>query len=549
MNWLSDPSSEGFSPYRDPEPIADFYDDVAQRGTTSLVVAVLVHIALLLILQPTFVLPVPEEEPPRTITVDIVTFEEAEPEPEPLPEPAPAPITPVAPAAVPEVAPEPVPTPPTPPTPPPAPEPEPVPEPEPEPEPVEPVFTPPPEILAQDTPEPADNPVVEPIAPPEIEPEPFTPPEPEPVIEPEPIIEPIPQPMIEIFDQPIDPEPVIEQEPIEPVSEPIPDPVIEPTIEIFDQPIDPEPPTPETEIIEEPLIEPTEDILEPLPGTPDPVLEPLEPVVDTPPVQQEDIDITPPEPVTPEPVEPEVIQAEPAEPVITTAPTVLASPDAPETVDELQRAVPQSQADQMLDPLQRPNGGGGPSNPFISGPSSGGGGAPPPSGGTQRANPGAGGWTLDPSSLGGTGEGYGGMIKDIKCREDNRTHQDCPEYMPKFQGRNAAGYESFGAHSTSGIGGGRTSARAGTYRNPAIGGGNDLWTGSGIGDNSINAGGPSTTVLDDADFGREFLSTPLGDGSQPNRVRDLFSGPKQPTTGIGLDNLILPPDDNDEEED
>ena len=542
MNWPN-PASDGFSPYRDPEPINEFYEDFSRRGTTSLFLALLVHVLFFLLLQPTFVLPNPEEEEePETITIDIVAFEDLQPEPEPVIEPEPAPIIPIAPAVTPQVKPEPKPVPPPPP---PQPQPQPEPEPEPEPEPVEPEFIPPPDILATPTIEPADTPDLEPIIPPEPEVEPII--EPEPVIQ-EPIIE---QPILEpIIQEPIqEPEPIIEQEPIfEPVPEPVYEWVQEPIQEPEPEPepvLEPEPIFPESEIIEEPLLEPLEDITEPLPGTQDPIFEPIEPAPITPPIQQEDVQIIDPEPVAPDPIETDIIQPEPETPVITTAPTVLASPDAPETVEELDRAVPQSQADQMFDPLQRPSGGpAGGGNPAISGPSTGGGGIPP-SGGTQRGNPGSAGWTLDPSSLGGQpGEGYGGLIEDIRCRELDRTHEDCPEYMPQFEGRNAAGFESFGAHSTSGIQSARR-AQTGIPANGAVGGNSDLWSGGGIGDNSFNNGGPSTTVLGDADFGREFLSTPLGDGTQSGRVRDLFGEPKQPVTG--LDNLILPPDPEEDE--
>ena len=64
-------------------------------------------------------------------------------------------------------------------------------------------------------------------------------------------------------------------------------------------------------------------------------------------------------------------------------------------------------------------------------------------------------------------------------------------------------------------------------KNPAVGGGRDPWS-LGAGSNSVNAGGPSSTVLDDADFGREFLGTNLGDGSQPRRLRDVLKEPSRP---------------------
>ena len=519
----------GFSPYRDPEPLNEFYEDFSRRGMTSLIMAVLVHVALILVLQPNFVFPeYEEEETPETISIDIISFEDLQPEPEPSPEPIPAPVTPPAPAIAPQVKPEPVPTPPPPPQPEPIPEPipQPIPEPEPLPEPEpEPQIVTPPEILRQEIIDPVEQPYIEPI------PDPIQPIEPEPVIQPEPVFEPIPEPIPEPIIEPVI-EPIIEYEPIsEPVYEPIAEPIIQPEFE-------PQPVYPDAEIIQEPLLNPVQDITEPLPGTLDPIIEPIAPDIIPPPVQQDIIEI---EPVIPEPAEPEIIETEiidPVEdlPIITTAPTVLASPDAPTSLDELERAVPQSQADQMLDPLQRPASGGG--NPIISGPTYGGGGTPP-SGGTRRNSPGAGwgGWTLDPSALGGgQSEGWGdGISMDMRCREDDRTHEDCPEYINKFEGRNAAGFETFGAHSTSGIQS-TTRARAGRPVQQVIGGSNDIWSGAAIGDNSVNGGNPGTSILDEADFGR------LGTYEQP-AVRDIFKAPERPKTG--LDTLILPPPDKE----
>jgi len=146
---------------------------------------------------------------------------------------------------------------------------------------------------------------------------------------------------------------------------------------------------------------------------------------------------------------------------------------------------------------------------------------------------------------GGLGEGGKGIMLDIRCREAQRTHADCPEYLAKFKGRNAAGYESFGAHSNGSVPGSTRGARAGTYSNPSIGGGRDPWS-LGPGSNSVNAGGPTSTVLEDADFGREFLGTNLGDGSQPTRMRDLLKEPRKPWNGSVIELPKAPEEDEDE---
>jgi len=83
---LPGPLQNGFSPYRDPEPWAEFYDDLAQRGATAFAFAIAVHIGLFLILQPSFRMPdIPIE--PESIPVQIVAFEPAPPAHETEPEP------------------------------------------------------------------------------------------------------------------------------------------------------------------------------------------------------------------------------------------------------------------------------------------------------------------------------------------------------------------------------------------------------------------------------------------------------------------------------
>jgi len=84
-----------------------------------------------------------------------------------------------------------------------------------------------------------------------------------------------------------------------------------------------------------------------------------------------------------------------------------------------------------------------PQRSTIAGPPSGGTGTPP-STGARRGGPGTKGWTLSPGSESNSpGEGYDGLILDIRCREAQKTHLECPEYLTKFRGRNAAGFENF----------------------------------------------------------------------------------------------------------
>ena len=149
-------------------------------------------------------------------------------------------------------------------------------------------------------------------------------------------------------------------------------------------------------------------------------------------------------------------------------------------------------------------------SPTIAGPIAGGG-NPPPSSGTRRGSTGASGWTLAPGSEGNSpGAGYDGLILDIRCREAGKTHLECPEYLRAFKGRNAQGFERFGRQHA-------TPAGSGPSSNPstqAFGGGSAIIGGRSqlgqIGDNSINGGGPSTTILDDiGGFNNEFQSNPV----------------------------------------
>jgi len=495
------PRDASFSPYHDDDRLADFLDDDAQRITANAAVVFFIHLGIGLSLSSSFIVPdLKPPPPPEAVKVEIVTFDPTpEPEPEPIivePKPAPPP-----PAPVPKPQPEPTPSPESQARPQTTPPPEPITEPEP-------IFTPPPpppEILVQPEPEPLD-PVV---------PVPLPVPEPEPIIEFfEPIPEPIPEPLLE---------PIPEPEPIIEFFEP------EPELELL--PIEPELlPTPG--LIE---AEPLPEIIEPEPLPPEIIIEP-EPIA--------------PEPITPEPEPlPEPIP-EPTLEIIPTAPTVLASPDAPETREEERRAVPQEQSDPFIDllkkdrsstlndPVATPQRGGGNQGPISQGGSV----TTPPGGGTRigRPNPGAGGWTLAPQRA-GPGKAYEGINLDIRCREEGRTHNDCPEYIQKHRGRDASGRESFDGHAGTGADRGNRISSSRTIPSSRS-------LGLNIGDNSINAGGPSTNALDfqDTNFDREFPGTKLNLGPPPKRVRDIFDSPAAPPAENNWTLQPPPADDKDE---
>ena len=344
-------------------------------------------------------------------------------------------------------------------------------------------------------------------------------PEPEPVIEffdPVPEPEPLPEPILEFFDPLPELEPLPEPEPL----------VVEPDV----------PPTPG--VIE---AEPLPELIEPEPLPPEIILEPLPEILPEPEPQQ-----------LPE-IEPEQLPEPLPEPdIIITAPTVLASPDAPESREEEIRAVPQEQSDPFMDLIKRdrsstlndpivtrPRGGGN------EGPISQGGSAEtPPGGGTRigRTNPGAGagGWTLDPQPT-GPGKAYEGISLDIRCREVGRTHSDCPEYLKKFRGRDRTGRESFDGMAGTGTDRGDRISSSRTMPSRA-----DL--GLNLGDPSVNSGGPSTGALDfqDQNFDREFLRTPLNNGPRPPGDLDKFlpSGP----TNVDKDWTLAPPPVETEED-
>ena len=126
-------------------------------------------------------------------------------------------------------------------------------------------------------------------------------------------------------------------------------------------------------------------------------------------------------------------------------------------------------------------------------------------------------WTLAPQPT-GPGKAYEGLNLDIRCREEGRTHEDCPEYVRKNRGRAADGSESFTGFAGTGTDRGNRIEESRSI--PSRG---DL--GLPIGDNSVNSGGPSTGPLDfqDQNFDREFLGKELYQfGDERGDLDDIF---------------------------
>ena len=73
-----------FSPYHDPDPISDFYDDSAQRITSIIATVLGIHLAIFFMMSPRFVMPDLVIDPPEAISVELVELEEEEPEPDPV---------------------------------------------------------------------------------------------------------------------------------------------------------------------------------------------------------------------------------------------------------------------------------------------------------------------------------------------------------------------------------------------------------------------------------------------------------------------------------
>ncbi|MEE9272904.1 MAG: hypothetical protein V3U57_06530 [Robiginitomaculum sp.] len=501
-----------FSPYLDDEPIASFFDDLGMRSGLSIFIALALNLGVLWILQAQVKAPnplqahhivtrlmksglnfeLPDPQMSRTVDVQIVTM--PEPEPKPIVEakkllPKPKPKSRQKPKSKPKPKLKP--------------QPQPKPKAIPETEPVPDAVILPPEIIAQPALEPKiSQPVriIEPEPVPEPEPEPeiiiYEPaPDPivEPVIEPEPISEPIPEPIIEALPEPL---PLREPLVIEPEPEPLPDLVIEPEpLAIIPRPLPEMLPTPQP--------------------VPQPVVEPAA------------------ESIKPEIIKPTMPVSEPA--IITTAPIILASPDAPTSEIEQKRAIQQPQAT-VIDPIT------GRPDPPPSSPSGGGGneGSIPIGGGARRPNPGAGGkWTLTPGSYGQGSAGGKGIVMDIQCRGLDRTHLDCPEYVQKHTGRAANGYENFAPHTPLGTSTAHTprGTALGSQESPSIGGSRS--TLSAVDPTSPGSDRPSESVLDDAGFGRLYRGTDLSLGEPKKRLSDLFSG--KPSWMLDGNGTLSPP--------
>jgi len=498
-------TKDKFSPYLDPEPIAEFFDDVGQRGMVTGLLALLVHVGIFIVLQLKMPVPhIPDEIEP--IQIKIISFA-PEPEPElesepdlrpaaapPSQTPTPKPATPAtAPTPKPEVPKaEPIPTPPPPP------------EPEPEPEPM--VLLPAQEIINSPTPEP------------DIVPE--TPPEPEPEPEPK-LAEPL-----DLFDPAL----LAQSEP-----ELAPEPISE-ILQAVDQPV--QPPQPVAPLFDPNLLDPDsepndlselEDVIE-LP--PAPVVEPLAP---PPPIFEPEVLAEPPAPSPPD-IDLETI---PDIEIAAPPPTILASPDAPTTQDEVEKAVLPSQAT-PLDFILKDRGKPGGPDKRPTRPTSGGGneGNIPIAGGTPKTSPGAGGWQLPSGLIPAEGmPGGKGLIRDIRCREEQRDHEDCPEYINKHRGRNVGGLENFGPHVPLGTSTVRSRGRPQTRSledkvNPTFG----------------DASLPSSTVLDDVGgFRGQYRGDKIGTPGRSRRVRDLFN-PPDPAPWTTLPDLAPPPKDEQEDE-
>jgi hypothetical protein len=507
-----------FSPYLDPDPIAEFFDDVGQRGMVTGLFAVLIHVLILMVLQTKLDIPhVPEE--PEPIIVEIISFEpqvEPEPEIELVPELRAA-VPPPAQAPVPKPKPRPKPKPkPTPP--PPESEPEPIPEPEPiqEPEPV--VIPPAPKIMKT--------------------------PEPEPELDAPPDLVPVSEPTLDLFDPELitqtdpelTPDPVLDiAEPVTEVAVPIA-PVFE--ADILETELEPEDLPEIDELLE---LAPAPVITEePLSGieTPEPEPAPELPPPPAPLFQQDIFEI----PETQTDPETELLDIPDIE-VAALPPTILASPDAPTTQAEAENSIPQEQAVTPLDFIFKdkgksglPNAGTGNLFDPLTGNKGNPGRAPVNTGSTPRTSPGANGWQINGTWPSDGLPGGKGIIRDIDCRGEKRDHEECPEYVRRNTGRGADGFEAFGPHTPLGT---STVRRRGIPQTKSL----DETVNPSFGDPSQ----PSSTVLDDVNgFSGQYLGDKIGTPSSGNRVRDLFN-PPQPAPWTTQ--TVLPPPPEDEQED
>ena len=531
---------DNFSPYLDPEPIAEFLDEGGNRALVTLFLALIIHIGLFMALQSKIHMPrLPEE--PIPLNVEIISFEPEDETPkEEIEQPMEVELPP---AKAPQSQPKPEPLD--------EPEPKPIPEPEPIPEPI-----PEPKSIPEPIPEP--KPVPEPVKQPEIittpipkvVPEVMPKPEPEPKPEPKAVVvEPFFKPEIvntpkKLLDSPPD---ELEQETPNIVNAPAP--VREPvkTEPLFNPDIitDNENDTPPEDLAEElPDLEEITDFPTPI----------IEPEKETGKTKIEDKPDTPkplPTPIPDKLFEKEVIKTDkrnnkaPKEidetfdlEVAAKPPEILASKKAPKSSAERERAIPKSQSaplDRLLkDRDSRRNaknsgrsrprrGGNGPSIPI--------------GGGTRRPSPGGSGWTVAPGSWSNEGDKAGqGIIRDIRCREEKRTHKDCPEYTKKFRGRDLSGRENFGSHAPRGT----TTQRSSRVMSPGI------QVTPGFGD----PGNPTSTVLGDADgLQGQYRGDKINTGNQGGRVRDVFNPSPAPWVNGGNNGSLPTPPADDEEKD
>jgi len=111
-----------------------------------------------------------------------------------------------------------------------------------------------------------------------------------------------------------------------------------------------------------------------------------------------------------------------------------------------------------------------------------------------------------------------GISLDMRCRDYLKNHEECPEYIRQNEGRAADGSEGFGAHSIAGSGRGQPT---GTRQ---VGAAADPFTSRDY--TTHTNGGPSTGVLDDADFGRTFRHNPIVVGRPQSDLKKLMENAK-----------------------
>lgn len=516
-----------FSPYLDDEPISEFFDDVGGRGATAFGLAVLVHIGLFVFLQSQgFLFEAPEK--PKPIQIEIISFEPEKQKDTPQNTQVTKPVE-KTPATAPRIR--------TKPKPKPKPAPKPVPKPEPKPIPpaIQPA-KPAPKPIPKVEPKPKSKPAIAPTPPPTIKSKTQTPTT---QIAPPTVPQPVQPPPKPDVSKPVVPKDI--PAPLPPQPKPM-DPFFEPVEDAQDLDetvldIDSLPDVPSSS--PKPLPPAPVERPKPVPGFASsdvPKDDDLDPILDI-------SDAPLPETISakPKPVEaPKPVETPPESPVVTTAPSILASPDAPSTAAEKDIAVPKSQSTPLDVILKgRPGALQTPTSPRMPGragnrPGGGNESNIPIGGGTSRPRPGAGGWTLSPEAYGNEGKGKGrGVIKDIRCREQDRTHLDCPEYMPKYQGRRPDGFETFGAHVPRGTTITANSPSRGIVRAPTGGPTDD------------NSGNPTPNLMEDANL-PPLNPYRAGSGvpQQPGRLRDIFGNPDpEPWTEQG--DIPPPPEEDD----